>query len=280
MSKSSRKKLIAIGCSYTGHYTSSIYAPGFDFSFPRWPKLLADKLDMECINLGRSGVGNEFMLFRLLDTILTEKKEDIGLVVLMWSEWQRMDFNVEIKKRFRGYLRTRRTPATFSPHKNNQDSEVFPMDEKGRSSMLQYNNTINATGRSIRFFTLAHKILEDIPYIMIQGCFPLVGRKSRLEHGDRAGSGGPPVSARISTVQREAAKELIQGKYFDKILEPNFIGWPVIGEIGGYCVDDVLDKNDPEREFLRISKDDSHPNSEGHRIIAQEIHDEYAKIYS
>ena len=141
--------------------------------------------------------------------ILTEKKEDIGLVVLMWSEWQRMDFNVEIKKRFR----TRRTPVTFSPHKNNQYAEVFPMPAKSRSIMLQYNNNINATGRSVRFFTLAHKILEDIPYIMIQGCLPL--RSSNILSWRGRHQREPPKYH--VDQQKEAAKELIQGKYFDKI---------------------------------------------------------------
>ena len=76
---SSRKKLIAIGCSFTS-------------GAPSWPTNLAQKLDMECINLGRGGQGNEYISAKLIDVILAEKKEDIGLVVLMWSGWQRIDY--------------------------------------------------------------------------------------------------------------------------------------------------------------------------------------------
>jgi hypothetical protein len=50
-------------------------------------------------------------------------------------------------------------------------------------------------------------------------------------------------------------------------------------EIGGYNVIDMLDKLDPERTQLRISKEDHHPNAEGNKIIAQEIYNAYEKVY-
>ena len=46
-----RKKLIVSGCSFTTKdYVSSTY-PDIDTSYPKWPELLAEKLDMDCINL-------------------------------------------------------------------------------------------------------------------------------------------------------------------------------------------------------------------------------------
>ena len=45
---------------------------------------------MGFINLGRSGAGNDQILAKTLDAMLKEK--DVGLVVLMWSEWQRIGF--------------------------------------------------------------------------------------------------------------------------------------------------------------------------------------------
>jgi phospholipase/lecithinase/hemolysin len=50
-------------------------------------------------------------------------------------------------------------------------------------------------------------------------------------------------------------------------------------ELGGYNVNNILDKLDPEQKELRISAEDSHPNAEGHKIIAQEIYNAYEKIY-
>ena len=48
-------KLIAIGCSYTEEYEDSMHTET-KLDFSRWPKLLADKLDMECVNLGKCGI--------------------------------------------------------------------------------------------------------------------------------------------------------------------------------------------------------------------------------
>ena len=58
------KKLIAIGCSYTEDC----------YEFPVWPTLLAERLDMDCVNLAHGGSGNKQMLAKILDTVLKEKK--------------------------------------------------------------------------------------------------------------------------------------------------------------------------------------------------------------
>ena len=71
--KSSKKKLIAIGCSYTEHYFTSHQSPNLDFDFPRWSQHLADMLDMECINLGKCGAGNDYILAKTVDATLEER---------------------------------------------------------------------------------------------------------------------------------------------------------------------------------------------------------------
>jgi lysophospholipase L1-like esterase len=78
------------------------------------------------------------------------------------------------------------------------------------------------------------------------------------------------------------AKLFFSSSYFDyveKNLSEKFIGWPIMQELGGYSVTNILDKLDPERTQLRISKEDIHPNAEGHKIIAQEIYNAYEKVY-
>ena len=81
---SKSKKLIVSGCSYTDSLT------GADTSLPVWPELLSKKLKMDCINLGKAGQGNEYIYSTLIDTVIKEK--NIGLVIAMWSEFQRLDF--------------------------------------------------------------------------------------------------------------------------------------------------------------------------------------------
>ena len=106
-------KLIAIGCSYTEHYKDSMHTD-VKLDFPRWPELLADKLDMECVNLGKSGMGQEYMVAKLLDILISEK--NIGLVVIMWSEWQRLDFQFRPGKGTDGWV-------GLHPHRDNSKGE-------------------------------------------------------------------------------------------------------------------------------------------------------------
>ena len=81
----SKQKLIVSGCSYTDKA----------YNFPVWPTLLGEKLNMESINLARSGQGNEFIYGTLLDYIIGTK--NIGLVIAMWSEFQRIDFQLGVE---------------------------------------------------------------------------------------------------------------------------------------------------------------------------------------
>jgi len=82
--------------------------------------------------------------------------------------------------------------------------------------------------------------------------------------------------------KRSASKSFLNSPYFDYVeenLSDKFIGWPIFLGMGGYDVDNILDKVDPERTQLRISDEDCHPNREGHKIIAQEIYNAYEKNY-
>jgi hypothetical protein len=252
MFKSSRKKLIAIGCSFTEHYLQDLMrrptqvSPDFDYNFPRWSQHLAEKLDMDCLNLGRCGMGNEYISAKLIDTILAEKKEDIGLVVLMWSGWQRMDY-LDIEGEWK------------SVNRRGDDENII----------LKYNNAHNATMKSIRYFLMSQMLLKDIPYLMIQGVGALGGK--RIKAWGWVGRIDPHKDIWIQT--------FLNSKIFDEIDEKKFIGWPIMDNLGGYNVNNILDKLDPERNQLRISDEDHHPNREGHKIIAQEIYNEYEKIY-
>tara|TARA_R110001583_G_scaffold18894_1_gene74721 strand:+ start:162 stop:890 length:729 start_codon:yes stop_codon:yes gene_type:complete len=241
----SRKKLIAIGCSYTKMSRKKSLAA---IGNRHWPEYLAEKLDMNCVNLGAAGQGNEYILSKLIDTVLSEK--NIGLVVLMWSEWIRQDFQ---------------DPANgwyfFHPHKDKSRKERYPIDLKSRNSILQYNDPYNLTMKSLRYFLMSQMLLKDIPYLMIQGTSPLQNMNEK-------------------TAFKLVIAAMVESKIFNEINPDQFIGWPILKQIGGYTVGDILNKIDPEQKELRISKDDTHPNAEGHKIMSQEIYNAYEKIYT
>jgi len=260
-----KNKLIAIGCSYTEHYEDSIYADESELNFIRWPQHLADKLDMECVNLGKASMGQEYMVAKLLDTLISEK--NIGLIVIMWSEWQRLDFQFRPGKGTNGWV-------NLHPHRDNFEVERYPINREARIALLEHNNVISATMRSLRFFLMAQELIKDIPYLMIQGCNPLCDVLYLHPESDN-------VDWQIvAQMRNKSIKQIINSPISDRINENNFIGWPIFEDIGGYYLDNYLDEIDPERIKYRISENDSHPNGLGHEIISEEIlYDKYMEIY-
>ena len=79
----SRKLLITSGCSWTAGSSrmNQKYV---------WPIILAKKLDMDCVNVGKGGVGNEYIYNRIIDKLCTTKR--IGLAICLWTDFDRWDF--------------------------------------------------------------------------------------------------------------------------------------------------------------------------------------------
>ena len=93
-----KKILIASGDSYTDPDFKSMPHPEMDCSWPMWPEILAKKLGMEYINLGKSGQGQEYIFSSLIDYIISMPEKDynrIGLVIPAWSRSQRSDCQVD-----------------------------------------------------------------------------------------------------------------------------------------------------------------------------------------
>ena len=268
--KSSRKKLIAIGCSFTAHNLNSVRSPNLDWDFTRWPQHLADMFDMDCVNLGNSGSGNDQILAKTVDVVLNEK--NIGLVVLMWSEWQRVNFQRYKDQSVWHQIR----PYTSSTDDHNL------VDETWRKRWLSLSNTRHATRQTLRQFIHAEKLLRDLPYLFIQGTFNLPFYSTTTLDTIECFKGGPDF-LKVNDSRRRAAGEIIRSPYLDYIeknIGDKFIGWPIMHEIGGYSIDNILDKEDPERLKYRISEDDSHPNAAGHKLIADFLYEQYKEIYS
>ena len=90
---SQRKYLLASGCSYTNpNYVSGPH-PEMDCSWPKWPEIVADKLGLEVINLGRNGMGYKYIVDSLMPHIVSHP-EDIEVVMVGWSEtWREVFFH-------------------------------------------------------------------------------------------------------------------------------------------------------------------------------------------
>ena len=90
---SKKTKLIVGGCSYTYGGNDE------DAISNNWAEQLADRLNMKLVNTSKNGMGNEFILNKITEAIYTH--DNIGLVIAMWSEFERIDIPVSPKaKRF------------------------------------------------------------------------------------------------------------------------------------------------------------------------------------
>lgn len=219
------KKLVAVGCSYTDDC----------YIFPVWPELLAKKLNYKCINLGQSGSGNECIFSKALDALVKEK--NIGLMVLMWSEFQRMDFYLgDIKK--------------WNNLHYNVDGVIRNM-EKWKEDVIdlldknEYNNKKHQINRTLRFMYSIQKLCKmyEIPFIQLFGCDPC------------------PQNEKYN-----AGKIILNSPFFDSI---ECLGWPIVSSMGGWTTDTILN-----RTTHRISERDSHPSKTGHEIIANKLYKE------
>ena len=231
-------------------------------------------LDMDCLNLGKNGSGNDEILAKTVDVVLNEK--NIGLVVLMWSEWQRIGFQSHKDQSVWHHIR---------PYLCSTDDHEF-VDENFRKKWLGLSNPRHATRQTFRQFIHAEKLLRDLPYLFIQGTFNVpFYSTTKLETIDcREGTPHEKLDfLKVNDSRWRFADEIIRSPYLDYIeknIGDKFIGWPIMHEIGGYSIDHIIDKKDPEGIKLRISQDDSHPNAAGHKFIAEVLYDKYREIYN
>ena len=218
-----KKILLVSGCSYTDKNYQSIYHPEMDCSWPKWPELLAEKLNMECVNLGRSGAGQEYIYNSILDYTLNIKKENIGLIIPAWSGASRRDYQ------------------------SNKNWNNILWDTKG--------DMIYFIQRSLRYFYSFQIFCErfNFPYKQLQ----MISLYS-IPHNI------------VYDINIEIAKSTFTSSdYFSLLKFENFIGWPVMVK-PGFFIRNKFDYN--EKKYL-ISKQDAHPNEEGHKLIAQTIYE-------
>jgi len=263
---SKRKKLIISGCSYTDNYARQEKIEGF----PIWGELLAEKLDMELINVGSCGYGNKAIYHTIIETML--KTKNIGLVISMWSEWQRVCPFVDVpenepvnREPWRSFLPEREVldaewhdqfykPPMKNPKKQGVKYELAKVIRDKHLDSIR-GGVVQSLGYMFAFQSICENM--EIPYLQIQGCLPLMGKNLLLNKMN----------------YNELARHIVNSPYVAKF-KNTFIGWPVNSRIGGYSFDDLLE------DEHRLSEEDSHPNKRGHEIVTEVLYDNSKKILS
>ena len=188
-------KLVTAGCSWTEGTTDDKII---------WPEILAEKMGLELVNLGKGAAGNEYIFSAVCDSLV--ELDDISFVVVMWSEYFRLDLDM-----------FRDNAVHHVHHDRIQD---FYDD------WFQRSDATGPTKRSIRFAYTLQVLMKDIPNIQVQGLRPVhyIPRKER----------------KLRYI-KECANVIIDSPYE---INERFLYWPLMSEIGGKCMEDFLKPNE------------------------------------
>ena len=255
------KILLVAGCSYSNEKFSSVHHPDLDVSWPKWPQLLAEKLDMQLINLSESGAGQEYIYSNIIDKLQTIEHSKIGLVIAAWSTAPRRDYQIE---------------------------SLYLQKMKWTNDMYDSKGCMNYwIDRSLRYYYSFQTVCENLklPYKQLQMIDMFKGYLWQQLIARRTKDFPEDYIKQIPILNethqltgeekqwkiKEEKKYLAQihnSPYFESIND-NFIGWPTDPRLNGYSLGDKVLDNDTDR----ISKIDLHPNKQGQEKLARFIYD-------
>jgi len=240
------KKLVVSGCSWGDEIFFSPFHPDMDCEWPKWPKLLAEKLNMECVNLCKCGAGQEYIYSSLCDYIQKTPKEEIGQVIAAWSTAPRRDYG---------------------------SKERWTNDRQDIRGDLKY-----WVERSIRYQYAFQNLMEQekLPYIQFQMISLYRGYVWELKNKAKKLTDKNTYSSTFGEYRYnekgENLKDIVlntikNSPYYNKFND-KFINWPGDEDLGGFTLEfGVL--NDEHK----ISELDRHPNAKGQQKIAEYLYD-------
>lgn len=253
------KKLIVSGCSFTDRKFKSQFYPEMDCSWPKWPELLAKKLNMECVNLGKSGAGNEYIFRSLVNTIMGMDHAEIGLVIPAWSGIGRIDYQMQD-----------RWMHTVEIDPNNVRINMFNEWHFTTGDPTYYSN--KSLGHCFNLQTTCE--LYNIPLKQFQ----MLGKHNtylraetiwRQQHALVA-PGKIDSTKNIDILRKKLISSFLKNPLFEHINEDHFIGWPIFSALGGYI---VSEEAIPIKDGFRLSEKDHHPNAKGHEKLAEFVYE-------
>ena len=233
-----KKILIVSGCSWTDRRFQSDFHD-IDCSWPKWHEILAKKLDVELVSLGKCGAGQEYIFNSIVEYISSLSNEDIKrihMVIAAWTNSPRRDYQV------------------------NEKWYTIRFDDHGDAYYI--------LKKSLRYFYQFQVFCErfNLPYKQINmlsdPVYDFHGLPVIYNHG--------PVNI------GKLIQVFTTSPLFSKINNKNFIGWPYFFDMGGFSINKKLNllvkKNNPENQY-KISNIDGHPNKKGNEEIARIIYE-------
>lgn len=270
-----KKILIAAGCSYTDKNYQSC-DPDVKVDWPMWPELLANRLDLKCVNYGRSGAGCDNIFDGVLEGIETYK-DRVDTVAVLWSGSDRIPiFSYNLNP----LVEIRPDPDHSDPFSWMGDigwgslSKIYfnsPHFLRDR----EYKNMIHSQLRKMSTIIKLCKY-HDIKLVMAQGLWLFDYHAINQAVKEK----GVPESCDIHFP--EVFDLMTNNPYFEN-LEKNrkhVIGWPFHPNLGGYCFDELRFGDRVPVDYYTISDIDKHPNKIGQELFAEEFIKRHDLLYS
>jgi hypothetical protein len=238
-----------------------------DCSWPKWPVILAEMLNMEPINLCKSGMGQEYIYSSLSDEIQERHADTIGHVIAAWSTAPRRDW-----EKTENWLDPQSKDQTFFRRWHNDRT-----DAKGD---VRY-----WTCKSIRYQYAFQNLMEqsNIPYNHVQMISLIKGHIWEIMNGiDYSALSETDMYLRSNKLAEfdnlrnqniNLLRDSLMSGFLNTIkkskykFNDKFLGWPTDEKLGGFSIEYLLE------EKHKISKLDRHPNKIGQERIAELIYD-------
>ena len=232
------KKLIVSGCSWGDKNFMSSFHPEMDCDWPKWPEILAKKLNMQPINLCKSGAGQEYIYSSISDYIQKTPKDEIGYVMAAWSTAPRRCYQI----------------------KNKWSNDRQDM----RGDIVYWLN------KSIRYQYAFQNLMEQekLPYIHFQMISLYRGHLWELnkrEYDPNEKTSNITLGALYKKLKDESLETLKNTKYK---FNDKHLNWPSDEELGGFNIEFTI-----LNESHKISELDRHPNKAGQQKIAEYLYD-------
>ena len=243
-----KKYLIVSGCSWGDPNFISAEHPDMDTSWKKWPEILAEKLDMQLINLCKSGQGQEYIYSSLVDRLQTTPINEIGLMIAAWSTAPRRDYQM----------------SGFQTRK-----QLWTADQFDWRGCIEY-----WIDRSMRYYYSFQSVMElhRIPYKQIQMVHLYTGymweqlrkRSYNPTHKDNGDNLEGDDYLWKQEYKKMCKEQILSSPYYNKI-NKNFIDF--------YRVAKPSEVNLGPKYIERISERDKHPSEKGQQQIARLIYD-------
>lgn len=237
------KILLTSGSSFSVDVRDSADDPQVSNDFDRWPRVLADKLQLQLINKSKFGASNLYMFDHLMENIIRHGN-DIELVVVGWSYGLKTSIfrNYELN-----YINT--------DDQDLADPTLISNAEQMQSKIIDDRLVASSIEQTLRLMVYLQDTCDSKGIKCIH--YPLLNIfKTNLDH-----------QAHIELLEQLTASE-----FYQKIQQfNNVIGWPCDTYLGGFTYATL-------HPSQIISGKDRHPNEQGQKIIAQEIYNKYLQL--